>query len=235
MIESVYIQDYWIGCCACCTPLMGTKFLNTSFKDLLYFLKNIQRAKVFIHGCEIYRNCFFIELKIIESIYIQDYWIGCSACCTPLMGTKFFKTSFKDLSYFVRNILVAQLRIHGCKNYRDCFLKELKMIESVYFQDYWIGCCACCTPLVGTKFLKTSFKDLSYFVRNIQGAQVRIHGCKNYRHCFLIVKNHWKSIYSRLLNWMLCLLYPFDKNQIFENILQKLFIFCKKYPTCSNA
>ena len=112
------------------------KFLKTYFKDLSYFVRIIQRAQVIIQGCKNYRYCFLIELKIIESVNIQDYWIGCCACCTPLMGTKFLKTSFKDLSYFVRNIQRAQVLIHLCKSYRHCFLIELKIIESVYIQDY---------------------------------------------------------------------------------------------------
>ena len=40
------------------------------------------------------------------------------------------------LDYYIYKASWKALLIHGCKNYRHCFLIELKIIESVYIQDY---------------------------------------------------------------------------------------------------
>ena len=93
-----------------------------------------------------------MDLKIKGSGYIQDYSIGCCVCCTPLMETKFLKTSFKDLSYFVKNVQRAQVLIHGCKNYRHSLYMDLKIKGSGYIQDYSIGCCVWCIVLTNSNF-----------------------------------------------------------------------------------
>ena len=93
-----------------------------------------------------------------------------------------------------------------------------KTIGSVYIQTYSFKCCVFCTPLMQNNFLKTSLKDFSDFVNKFHRAQFLIYSRKNHRKC----------IYTRLLVWMLCLLYNIDANNFLKTSFKDLSYLVKK-------